>query len=86
MSSFSFLFNYCYFDIVENYLNLWTISLASGEGSSMNVKSEGTRVWTRMMLWSKEMVWNGVCYKKGLNMVFHQFTLVHISTSTLIFQ
>ena len=42
MSSFSFLFNYCHFDIVENYLNLWTISLASGGGSSTNAKSEGT--------------------------------------------
>ena len=34
--------NYCYFNIVENYLYLWTISLASGGGSSTNAKSEET--------------------------------------------
>ena len=38
---FSFSFNYCYFDIVENYLNLWTISLASSGGSSSNAKNKG---------------------------------------------
>ena len=42
VSCFSFLFNYCYFEIVENYLNLWTISLTSGGGSSTYAKSEGT--------------------------------------------
>ena len=38
----SLLFISISFDIVENYLNLWVISLAIGGGSSTSAKSEGT--------------------------------------------